>query len=158
MGRYVIMPRKPKPRIAECHPERVPHGHGLCWECYYDKNRNKIIDTAKKHYASNRESRKHQVKIAWLKRAYNLTEADYDDILKKQDFVCAICGRLPNPLPARKNRTRTHRALVVDHCHKTGNVRGLLCQKCNVSLWALEDVEWENKARNYLEKWIKENK
>lgn len=145
------MPRKPKPRQAECHPDRIPHGHGLCWECYYDKHRDKIIDTAKKHYAANKEERKHQVKIAWLRRAYNLTESDYESLLVKQNYVCAICGKLPNPRQARKTKKRKQRSLVVDHCHKTGKVRGLLCQKCNVSLWAIEDTTWETKARAYLE-------
>ena len=56
----------------------------------------------------------------YLVRRYGITSADYEKILKSQGGRCAICGRLP----------RTRR-LNVDHDHKTGKVRGLLCYTCN---------------------------
>lgn len=55
-----------------------------------------------------------------LRRTYNLTEAQYDALLEFQDGVCAICERPP-----------LTRRLEVDHDHKSGLVRGLLCWFCN---------------------------
>jgi hypothetical protein len=52
-----------------------------------------------------------------------LTIAQYDELLEAQGGVCAICGRPP------KNRR-----LAVDHNHKTGKIRGLLCWVCNLKV------------------------
>lgn len=57
-----------------------------------------------------------------LKYKYGITLDQYNLILEQQGGVCAICARL------------NFRNLAVDHCHKTGKVRGLLCDPCNVSL------------------------
>ncbi len=55
-----------------------------------------------------------------LRRTYGLTEADYDALLRNQGGRCAICRKPP-----------AKRRLEVDHNHKTGEVRGLLCWYCN---------------------------
>lgn len=55
-----------------------------------------------------------------LRAVYGLTVEQYDDMLAAQGGVCAICSRPPG-------KTRLH----VDHDHKTGIVRGLLCFSCN---------------------------
>lgn len=57
---------------------------------------------------------------SWARRGIKLTVDDYDLLLKRQGGVCAICGK-----PPKKTR------LAVDHDHKTGKVRGLLCFYCN---------------------------
>ena len=48
---------------------------------------------------------------------YRLLRCDYERMLAKQQHACAICKRAVK--------------LVVDHCHTTGKIRGLLCQRCN---------------------------
>jgi hypothetical protein len=48
-----------------------------------------------------------------------MTLADYDVMKKEQGGVCAIC------------RMASKKTLNVDHCHVTGEVRGLLCDACN---------------------------
>lgn len=58
---------------------------------------------------------------AYLRRVYGITEAQYDEVLEHQGGACAICRKPP---AAGKN-------LHVDHDHKTGAVRGLLCMPCN---------------------------
>jgi hypothetical protein len=83
-----------------------------------------------------------------LKR-FGLTVADYEAMLKAQDGKCAICGTVK---PARGNG---HYSFPVDHCHKTGRVRGLLCHTCNVTLGRFNDcpeeiVQWAEKAAKYL--------
>jgi len=63
-----------------------------------------------------------------LKRLYNITPEEYDDILRHQANVCFICERPPG-------RSR----LAVDHEHKTGLIRGLLCWQCNAAIAKLGD-------------------
>jgi hypothetical protein len=65
----------------------------------------------------------------------------YRSMLEAQGGVCAVCLK-PETMSARsrwvKNTTKT-RALAVDHDHKTGAVRGLLCHRCNTTLGHMED-------------------
>ena len=60
-----------------------------------------------------------------LVRKYGITAEDYDHMLAAQEGKCPICGE--------------HRALVVDHCHRNGNVRALLCDRCNRLLGVADD-------------------
>jgi hypothetical protein len=66
----------------------------------------------------------------YLKSAYNITLKEYDALLADQTGVCALCG---TDYPGKQGR------FVVDHNHTTGEVRGLLCNQCNVGLGALQD-------------------
>lgn len=59
-----------------------------------------------------------------VQRTYNLNEGDYARLYESQQGLCAICG----PTTGHSGKSRR---LVVDHDHKTGEVRGLLCQICN---------------------------
>lgn len=42
--------------------------------------------------------------------------------------------------------------LVIDHCHITGKVRGLLCHGCNVMLWHYQNGKIGPKAKKYIDK------
>ena len=80
-----------------------------------------------------------------MKRAYGLDFKDYERMLEEQNGVCAIC--ISPPPNNRKTR------LAIDHCHKTGKVRGLLCDKCNRSIGLLkDDVSVLKSAIKYLTK------
>ena len=57
-----------------------------------------------------------------LKHAYGITVDEYNKMLKRQNYKCAICG---------KPQSACNRNLDVDHNHRTKFVRGLLCQYCN---------------------------
>ena len=74
-----------------------------------------------------------------LKRIYGITPAQYDDMLVKQNGVCASCGA----------SQREGRPLCVDHCHKTKIIRGLLCDACNVCAGHIESQRFE-KVVSYL--------
>lgn len=76
-----------------------------------------------------------------LQSTYGITEEEYQAILEHQDGKCFICGG-----------TRNYN-LQVDHCHKTGRVRGLLCKMCNKRLLpaARDNVDRLNNAIEYLE-------
>jgi hypothetical protein len=62
---------------------------------------------------------------AYLKRKYGITEEYYEGLLEFQGGRCWICGYTPG---------EGKRKLAVDHDHKTGSVRGLLCHRCNRGL------------------------
>lgn len=71
-----------------------------------------------------------------LKRNYGLTLADYDDMLKKQNGVCAICLGIERSF---SHRTGQLKKLAIDHSHTTGKVRGLLCSRCNLTIGHIEE-------------------
>jgi len=80
-----------------------------------------------------RKSRPYDRKVQlnrYLKSAYNITLEDYDAMLAEQNGVCFLCG---TDNPGKYGR------FSVDHNHETGEVRGLLCNQCNVGLGALQD-------------------
>lgn len=77
-----------------------------------------------------------------LKSCYNLELSAYEDMVREQRGVCKICGKTDSK----------GRRLAVDHCHETGLVRGLLCDKCNKGLGQFSDSpELVRKALEYLE-------
>lgn len=67
-----------------------------------------------------------------LKRTFGIGLDVYTAMLEDQDFKCAICGKTE-----QENKKR----LAVDHCHKTGKVRKLLCHHCNCALGMVNDNE-----------------
>lgn len=113
----------------------------------YDKIRYKNMPESEK--IKRREYLKHrressEYKLAhytdYLKRTYDLSLEEYNKLLADQGGVCAICGLPP-----------TTRRLAVDHNHKTGEIRGLLCYNCNVSLGLMKDSpDLLTKALAYL--------
>jgi hypothetical protein len=96
---------------------------------WYMKNRETVLKRVTKNYQDKSISEKRR---SGLKRNYNLTVEDYDNRLKAQDYGCAICK-------SKTSKSRTTKYLSVDHDHKTGRVRGLLCMKCNHALGNLDD-------------------
>lgn len=78
-----------------------------------------------------------------LRKKYGISPKELDGMIQVQMNKCAICGREPNG----KKR------LFVDHCHKTGKVRGLLCTNCNLGLGSFkDDIERLKTAIAYLER------
>lgn len=76
-----------------------------------------------------------------LKYVYGITLSEYENMLKAQNGVCAICFHVSDD---GKN-------LCVDHNHDTGEVRGLLCSKCNTAIGLLkENTDYLLSAIKYL--------
>src|SRR5690606_29139249 len=82
-----------------------------------------------KYRAADPERRKRQANIQKLRQNYGLSVEEFEAKLAAQGGVCAICKGPPN------GKGRYH----VDHCHKTGKVRGLLCHHCNLGIGNLKD-------------------
>tara|TARA_R110000737_G_scaffold64473_5_gene92197 strand:+ start:1625 stop:2062 length:438 start_codon:yes stop_codon:yes gene_type:complete len=72
-----------------------------------------------------KRSREHQ-----LKARYGITESDYLTLIEKAGGCCQICGT---------DKCDTGNKLSVDHCHETGDVRGILCRACNTGIGHLKD-------------------
>ena len=70
-----------------------------------------------------------------LREKHNLTPQAYDQMLAAQDGRCAVCGHRETA----RGRGGTPRRLAVDHDHRTGAVRQLLCHRCNLVTWAVEE-------------------
>ena len=79
----------------------------------------------------------------YLKYEYNITLDEYNNLLKKQNDKCSICGK-----SSKENKKR----LAIDHNHTTGKIRGLLCSSCNQGLGKFYDnVEFLENAIKYLQ-------
>lgn len=78
---------------------------------YYRRNREKVIRANRNNY---------------LKRTYGVTLEEYEAMVLATDSCCEICGRFSE---------KPH----LDHCHKTGKVRGILCAGCNGGLGLFQD-------------------
>ena len=78
-----------------------------------------------------------------LHTRYGLTIDDYNKMLSNQKGVCKICKALPT--------TSSNNKLAVDHCHISGDVRGLLCTRCNVVIGQIENIaHLYDKINDYL--------
>jgi len=88
-----------------------------------------------------------------LKKNFGITELDYKKMLSEQKGVCAICNRPETRYVNCSDKVRRIRPLSVDHNHKTGKVRALLCDKCNNGIAHFdENVEFLANAISYIEK------
>jgi hypothetical protein len=101
----------------------------------------------------NRKSQKSRFKLndspaRWkaIYKKFGLTRDAYNTILHHQRGCCAICNRSPDKIKPKRN-------LAVDHNHTTGEIRGLLCYRCNHVLLGRifrDDVEMAKRAYIYL--------
>lgn len=83
-----------------------------------------------------------------LRRMFGLNRDQYNEKLKSQNFVCAICEKVETSVDGK---TGSLRKLAVDHCHKSGKIRDLLCWRCNSTLGKLEnDLKLIEKMKVYL--------
>ncbi len=85
-----------------------------------------------------REVNKERYPTSRLQR-YNMTLEQHTSMLERQNNLCALCDKPPNG----------KRPLVVDHCHDTGKVRGLLCYGCNRLMVLLDSPKLLEKAVKY---------
>lgn len=111
---------------------------------YWLKNKKKIQERTQKWLKDNPD--KH---FGYqLKYHYGITLQTYLKLSQKQNNVCAICNK-------KEVKTRNGKKLfqlAVDHCHKTGKIRGLLCHACNNGLGRFQDnIQFLRSAIKYLQ-------
>ena len=151
-----------------CHPDRVHYAKGACYNCYmvafrkanpaytsrvkeqsrawrrkhpkYDTPRvrnRRITNPAVGHVTVHRKYK--------LRKHYNLTQAEFNAMLTQQEHRCLICKQTFDPKNIRLSS-------VIDHCHTSNRVRGLLCRMCNVGLGAFnENITALKQAAAYLQ-------
>lgn len=122
----------------------------LHYNIYYKENPNK----QKEKNDSQKENRKmfysspkgiESSRRSHLKRNYGISLEQYNDMLLIQDNKCMICKS--------EHTFDRYGVLAVDHCHSSGEIRGLLCFKCNTILGSVnDDVNILQEAINYLNK------
>ena len=110
------------------------HRHSKsCRDCYQIKRRPYQIaymERVGKEKARARYSP--EARSITIIKQYGLTLAKYDAILAAQNGGCAICG-------SKIAKTTRNGRFCIDHDHKTGEVRGLLCAPCNRGIGLLQD-------------------
>lgn len=96
----------------------------------------------RKHSPLRIKRNKLRAKEWYYRKTYGLSYEWFVKQSNKQKNKCAICGHKPRA---------SHGKLAVDHCHKTGQVRGLVCGRCNLAIGLIDD-NWETamKMAKYL--------
>lgn len=121
-------------KLTEFHKhKKCKYGvNSVCKICDSIESRNwreknkELIPTKKRNYL--------------MKARYGTTVENYELMFQRQGGICLICKK------SQKRR------LDVDHSHKTGKIRGLLCRRCNIALGLLDDnVSIIKNLINYLE-------
>jgi hypothetical protein len=136
---------------------------------YRLKNKDKKISYNEKYYINNKEKfrlsalkygrtkkgkeykkeyfnkNKERIRNNTLKNKFSITLVQYNEMFEKQGGLCAICKQKQEQISLR------YKNLAVDHNHKTGKIRGLLCSKCNKAIGLLnDDFSIVEAALNYL--------
>lgn len=145
------MPEFHEKECSKCHLWRGPE----YWHYYLGKPQQPCKD-CKKLYRASRRDHCRGLKIEWNKNnpckvkehrrkknlldKFGITPQCYDQMLADQDGHCAICLRMQDS-----------KRLAVDHCHRTGVIRCLLCDRCNRGIGLLgDDVSNLARAIAYL--------
>jgi len=142
---------------------------------YWEQNRSRLIPKERERHQRNKETRnagkrrhyqenrarinaydrarnplrREAVRNRRLQKSYGISLDDYNRMVAEQNNQCAICGGAPRGYGKNDN------VLHVDHCHKTGKVRGLLCSNCNLVLGGINDsIDLLRNAITYLEQHI----
>ncbi len=121
------------------------------WKEVAKKSQKKIRSTdaykEKKRQYRSQESYKNKRRNNDLLKKFGITIETYQEMLKNQNNVCSICNTV-------KQENEQTRLLAVDHDHRTGAIRGLLCRRCNVMIGLSDDnVDLLQSAIIYLNKY-----
>jgi len=110
------------------------------YDTYCAEHKRKRRRESRRKYAS-KYNEKRRLTGDWRKyKAHGLDLAGFNELKEAQHGLCSCCGIEPD-------------VLVTDHCHKTGEIRGLLCTSCNLGIGRLGDnIEGVLDALWYLSK------
>lgn len=110
---YICLKRKLLSKFTKCSWRKHSYSR-MCKPCAYKKHKKYLQEFPLKW------------KNTRLKFFYGITLDQFDQMTKEQNGVCPICLKIPE-------------VLCVDHSHKSGQVRGLICHKCNMLLGGVDD-------------------
>lgn len=131
---YKATPRRQRP-MATCHPDRPHRAYGLCYSCYqrdWKVGARARIPGKREKYNRKLQGKRYRLEVGQLQA---MTEA--------QRSLCAACGQRPKD------------PLQIDHCHATGEIRGLLCRGCNAAAgMAGDDPARLRNVADYLERFL----
>ena len=145
----IRFPRYPElKRCDDCRPKALHHQYRASYAKHREKRTAESMAYNRAHPGALQETRRLRVaadsdkalrtnRRHMLKAKYGLTSDDYDAMSEAQGGLCAICQN-PETRNARKGRGIGTQPLNIDHDHTTGQIRGLLCARCNSILGFLE--------------------
>ncbi len=122
----------PKPPCSQPGCSRSTHARALCAPHYLLWWRQKNPGHGRSYYLANREGLIEYQKAYNANtrhRRYGLSAEEYEGLIALQGSACGICGEPPVD----------GGTLFIDHDHKTGAPRGLLCSRCNTGLGFFSD-------------------
>jgi DNA-directed RNA polymerase subunit RPC12/RpoP len=112
------------------YPEKANAAYKRWGKDWRAKNKTAYLKNRRRYYNQ-------QLRYTRYFKLHGLTKEQYEALLKKQEYKCAICS--------------TKAPLDVDHCHETNKVRGLLCRRCNLGIGYFGDkADVVQKAASYL--------
>ena len=127
--------REYKKRYAKENKEAIK---ARC-KAWYAKNRDSQLASSKARRIENKDSILSNKRL----KKYGISAEQWDALFASQNYCCAVCSS------ASPNTSR--QTWHTDHCHVTGEVRGILCAPCNVGLGRFkDDVDVLNNAIAYL--------
>ncbi len=130
--------RKEQRRTSFCHPDTPHYAKGLCRKCYDAALATARNEASRVSYAKNPD----RIRESCYQKKFGISVTDFDNMMTLQSGVCAGCFRPPS----------ANKRLCVDHCHVSGQIRGLLCDSCNRAVGALFDrSETFRRLATYLE-------
>lgn len=140
----VIVRNKPKSEQT-ADPSKYPQGRFNPKPCRFC-GKEFEPKAPSEHYCSE-DCKNSGLQDKYFQRVYGITLKDYEDMYEKQQGLCSICGTEGFVMDEKRHKMK----LVVDHCHETGAIRGLLCHNCNRALGLFhDDVGRFEKAIDYL--------
>lgn len=143
------MPYKDKDKQKACWRRYAVSERGKArkrkWQ---SENRESTRDQQRARYKADPEKYRTYFRNRYVLRTYGISHKQYEKMFQDQGGLCAICGREPDI-----HRNGISR-LAIDHHHKSGIVRGLLCNNCNVGIGYLaDDPDILAKASEYARYW-----
>lgn len=113
-----------------------PNRTGINWRSGSPEEKSRMREYQRKYRRNNPD----KTRDSNLRSKYGLSLEGYNQLFDEQEGRCAICSR-----------EQDDENLCVDHCHTSGEIRGLLCRQCNRAIGLLgDDTVIIRKALEYL--------
>ena len=111
---------------------------------WHQRNKDRSAAQQRARYAANPEGFRTYFRNHRIKKVYGLTESAYDALVAAQEGKCGICAK------PTSGTWHGDRKLNVDHEHRSGRIRGLLCNRCNRALGLFGDGKLLQSALDYV--------